>query len=207
MWTQISSSPLSLDNPKQPFPPCPTLTSLPCRRRGCRRQFCHPWHRRNIPVPGALPSSQLGFPQLLIRNGFIPVIPQKTPSLTTWGCIRGSHWQGHRAKYLCRTAGFVSLSSMMKKRLQKPFSYPSVPGPHAGAGRRQVHLGVHPGGSTAAARDVSEEERGRREARETKVEKQPAPAGLAIAPACLVTDQQKPGEEVRGAALPLFLSL
>lgn len=68
-------------------------SSLPCRR-GCRRQFCHPWHSRNIPVPGALPSSELSFPPLLIRNGFIPVIPQKTLSLTTWVCTGGSRCQG-----------------------------------------------------------------------------------------------------------------
>lgn len=48
---------------------------------------------------------------------------------------------------------------------------------------------------------------GRRDPRETKVEKQPICAGLATAPAHLVTDQQKPGEEVQGAVLPLFLSL
>lgn len=82
-----------------------------------------------------------------------------------------------------------------------------MPCPHTGVGARQVHLGVHPEGSTARAGGVSEEEKGRRVARETEVEKVSAPAGLAPAPARLVPDRQKPGEEVQGAALLLFLGL
>jgi len=95
----------------------------------------------------------------------------------------------------------------IKRRLQKPFSYPSVPCPHTEAGTRQVYPDVHPGGNTAGAGCVSEEDRGRRDAREAKAGKAPIPAGLAAAPACLVPDQQKAGEEVQGADLPLFLSL
>lgn len=92
----------------------------------------------------------------------------------------------------------------MKRRLQKIFSYLSGSGPSAEEGTRQIQLGVHPEGSTAGAGGVSGEEWGRRKARETEVEKELVPVGLAAAPACLVTDQQKPGGEVRGAALPCF---
>lgn len=150
-----------------------------------------------------LPSSDLGFPSLPTRNGFIPITPQKTLALITWGCTGGSHWQEHSAKYPCKTAGFVPLSSMMKRRLWKIF-YLSVPHPHTEEGTRQIQLGVHPEGSTAGAGGVSGKERRRREAREMEVEKELVPAGLAVAPVCLVTDRQKPGEEVWGAALPRF---
>lgn len=115
----------------------------------------------------------------------------------------------------CIVAGLLGLCVSLlqtprdKRRLQNPFSYPSVPYSHTGVGTRQVHLEFPPGGSTAGAGGVSEEKTGRREARETEVAKAAVPAELAAVPACLVPDQQKPGEEVRGAALPVsqFITL
>lgn len=81
----------------------------------------------------------------------------------------------------------------MKRRLQNPLFSPSVPGPHTGMGTRQVDLQF----TLEGALLEQEVFQRRREAREIEVEKGPVPAGLASdRPACSVTDQQKPGEEV-----------
>lgn len=96
--------------PREPFPP--GLTLIPCyAERGCRRHIVTHGIEGTYQLLGALAPLELGFSQLPIRNGFIPVTPQKTLS-----CLGDSCWQRYHAKYPCRTAGFVRLSSTMKRR-------------------------------------------------------------------------------------------
>lgn len=128
-----------------------------CLRRNLINKLCykctitliHHWSKVQILVQGANI-----FPSNPTENSVLDHLE------IHWG------WPLARASYRDRTAEFVCLSSMMKSMLQKLFTPLSslqklfcLSTLHAAVGMTQVHLEVHPGGSTAGVRGVLEEKK------------------------------------------------